>query len=97
MATPGDNKSHARLFTLRKKAFSSQRVTFLKEPIIYCFIDDKNKETLIKIFLGLSMRTEETEENSEGDHCIIGTFFIQTDSPDCLQRISCTLCSFFPR
>ena len=43
------------------------------------------------------MRTEETEENSEGDHCIIGTFFIQTDSPDCLQRISCTLCSFFPR
>ena len=95
MATPGDNKSHARLFTLRKKAFSSQRVTFLKEPIIYCFIDDKNKETLIKIFLGLSMRTEETEENSEGDHCIIGTFFIQTDSPDCLQRISCTVCLLY--
>ena len=50
MAASGDNKSHTRLSTLSKQAFLSQRVTFLKQPIIYGFIDDKNKKTLIKFF-----------------------------------------------
>ena len=46
------------------------------------------------------MQIEETEENSEYCCCIIGAynliiFFIQTDSTDCLHRISCTLCLLF--
>ena len=55
VAAFGDNKSHTRLFTLSKQTFSSQRVTFLKQPIIYGFIDDKNKETLMKKFFRLSL------------------------------------------
>ena len=53
-ADSGDYQSHARFFTLNRQTFSSQRVTFLKQPIIYGFIDDKNKETLINKFVRLS-------------------------------------------
>ena len=55
VAASGDNKSHTRLFTLIKQTFSFHRVTFLKQPIIYGFIDDKNKEALIKKFFRLSL------------------------------------------
>ena len=51
---------------------SKQRVNFLKQPIIYGFIDDKNKEPLIKkIIWSILIRIE---ENSE--HCcyIIGAY-----------------------
>ena len=45
------------------------------------------------------MQIGETEENSEDCCCIIGAynndFFIQTDSTDCLHKISCTLCLLF--
>ena len=50
-----DNKSHTRLFTLSKQTFSSQRVTFLKQPIIYSFVNDKNKQKLMKKFFRLSL------------------------------------------
>ena len=43
-----DKKSYTRLFTRSEQTFSSQHVSFLKQPIIYGFIDDRNKETLIK-------------------------------------------------
>ena len=43
VAASGDNKSYTRLFSLNKKTFPSQRVTFLKQPIMNNFIDDKNK------------------------------------------------------
>ena len=55
VAGSGDSKSHTRLYTLSKQTFSSQRVTFLKQPIIYGFVDDKTKETLIKKFFRLSL------------------------------------------
>ena len=42
-------------FTLSKQTFSSQRVTFLKQPIMYGFVDDKTKETLIEKFFRLSL------------------------------------------
>ena len=46
------NKSLTRLFTLSKQTFSSQHVTFLKQAIICCFMDAKNKETIIKYSSG---------------------------------------------
>ena len=55
VAASGDNRSHTRLFTLIKQTFSFQRVTFLKLPVIYGFIDDKNKEALIKKFFRLPL------------------------------------------
>ena len=55
VAASGNNKSQARLFTLGKQMFSSHSsVTFLKQPLIYGFIDDKNKESLITKFFRLS-------------------------------------------
>ena len=55
VAASGNNKSQARLFTLGKQTFSSHSsVTFLKQPLIYGFIDDKNKESLITKFFRLS-------------------------------------------
>ena len=44
MAASGDNKSHIRLFTLSKQTFP-----FLKQPISYGFIDNKNKVTVMAI------------------------------------------------
>ena len=39
---------------VNKRFRLTQRVSFLSQPIIYSFIDDKNKETLIKKFFRLS-------------------------------------------
>ena len=44
MAASCDNKSHIRLFTLSKQTFP-----FLKQPISYGFIDNKNKVTVMAI------------------------------------------------
>ena len=52
MAASDDKKSYTRLFTPSEQTFSSQHVIFLKQPIIYGFIDDRNKETLIKNYSG---------------------------------------------
>ena len=51
VAASGDNKPQTSSLPWVNRRFRlTQRVTFLSQPIIYSFIDDKNKETLIKKF-----------------------------------------------
>ena len=55
VAASGDNKPQTSSLPWVNRRFRlTQRVTFLSQPIIYSFIDDKNKETLIKKFFRLS-------------------------------------------
>ena len=55
VAASGDNKPQISSLPWVNRRFRlTQRVTFLSQPIIYSFIDDKNKETLIKKFFRLS-------------------------------------------
>lgn len=59
-------------FTLSKQAFPSQHLTPLKQPVIYGFINNENKETLTQKILHAVLM--QIEENFERQCCIFGAY-----------------------